>query len=113
MHRPAELDPVISDPGNGTGGVEDVGGLVTCRPLENIDGVWHEDLSDDEEQGTDSDVAAQVKGRLVVMLDKSGGGDRNSEQQQGVGDDRQAVRKLEIMLKTWNGDRQLFPWRPD
>ena len=113
MDGPPEFNPVVSNPGNSTGGVEDVSGLVTSRPLENVDGVRYEDLGDNEEQGADGEVAAQVQGRLVVMLDKGGGRDGDPEEKQGVGDDRQPVGKLQIMLKARNGDRQFLPGRPD
>lgn len=113
MNGPPELNPVVSDPGDGAGGIEDVGGLVTCRPLEDVNGVRHENLSDDEEQCTDGKIATQVEGWFMVVLGKGGGRDGNPQEKQGVGDDRQPVGKLQIMLKARNGDRQFLPGRPD
>ena len=113
MNGPPELNPVVSDPGDGAGGIEDVGGLVTCRPLEDVNGVRHENLSDDEEQCTDGKIATQVEGWFMVVLDKGGGRDGNPQEKQGVGDNRQPVGKLQIMLKARNGDCQFLPGRPD
>ena len=69
----AELNPVVGNPGDGTGGVEDIVRLVAGGPLEDVDGVGYKYLGDHEDQDPDCDVAPQVEGRLMVVLDEGGG----------------------------------------
>ena len=95
----AQLNPVIGNPGDGTRGIEDSGRLVAGSPLEDVNGVRNEDLGDDEDQNTDRDVAPQVEGRFMVMLNEGGGGNGDSQQEQGVGNHRQPVWELEIVLE--------------